>query len=148
MVASESMLVFRVGTLWLAIPSREVVQLHAPVPVTPVPLAPSHVPGVVSLRGEVVPLLSLDEYFTGIATEPGQEATFVRIAVVASVGMRVGILCHEVRGVLTPLGEMQPFSSVGDPRLEQAAAGQIIMDDELLVVVDLGRLLEDAKVKG
>lgn len=54
---------FAVGGRWLALAVTEVQEVLAPRSITPVPLAPPAVRGVINLRGEIVTVLDLARRF-------------------------------------------------------------------------------------
>lgn len=60
-------LIFRVGSLEMALPANQVVEVTRPVPVTRLPYVPPHVAGVVNLRGLVVPLVDLEQRLWGVS---------------------------------------------------------------------------------
>jgi len=152
----NSTLVFRAGALWLGIPSHYVEQLHAPPQMTPMPLAPDYVSGLAIFRGEVVPLLDIERFLKleepeeklRESTSRGRSSTFKRVAVVFADGMHVGIMCSEVRGIVS----VEPPADSGvavarGRRLERIAAFEVSTKDGILVVVDVPKLLEEARVK-
>lgn len=154
--ASQSMLVFRTGSVLLGIPARYVDALHAPPQITPVPLAPSYVAGVAILRGEVVPLLDIEKFLeleqrseASSASPLRQRGTsFERVAVVEAAGMHVGVLCNEVRGIIPVSATPSAEGRVTKGRmLGKVVAEEVNTEDGVLVVLDLPKLLEEARVK-
>lgn len=153
---SESMLVFRANTVTLGIPAHFVDGLHAPPQSTPVPLAPSYIAGVAILRGEVVPLLDVAKFLEleqltevpAVSALRQRGTSFERVAVVAAAGMQVGILCGEVRGIIPVALTVSQDGRVTKGRmLDKVVARELSTDDGVLVVLDVPKLLEEARVK-
>jgi purine-binding chemotaxis protein CheW len=139
-----------VGSTWLAIPTEAVVEVAAPRDVTPVPLCPDYVPGIMGLRRTVLPLLDLARFLGLSAGEEGapREVGFPRVAVVAAAGMRVGILCDQVRGIVSPAPEdlrRTDLARLG--RLGEFATAVFETARALVVVVDPVALLEAARLR-
>ncbi len=150
---ARPMLIFRAGSLWMAADAEQVVEIRGAEPATPVPLAPAHVEGIINLRGQAVPLLDLGGFLGLPAVEVAEEAReeaggfFDRTVIVAVSGMRVGLLCDQVRGVYQiPDATMrQPEVIQGDKLLGYAEA-EAEWGGEVLLVLNLARLLEGARV--
>lgn len=148
-----ALLVFRVESTWLAVPAGLVDEIGDEPEVTPVPLVPDHIPGVMNLRGHAVPLLDVNR-FLGLVPEAdrgaeGQEdRSFRRVAVVCAGGMRVGLLCDRVRGVVEiPSSEQRSPAVVQGKRVAEFAVAEVQRDGEVLVLLELERLLRAARVQ-
>jgi len=81
----EGFLAFRVAGARLALPLTQVHSLLRPVPVTPVPFTPPTLLGVLSLRGELVPLLDLGPVLGG-EPDPDPAGPRVRYLVAEHAG--------------------------------------------------------------
>ena len=97
---------FRVGSEEYAIDLRRIREILQLLPVTPVPHAPAFVEGVVSLRGEVVPVIDLRKRL-GMARQGGGALPATPVTggrpkvMVVNVGGRVfGLLVDAVREVV------------------------------------------------
>ncbi len=103
---------FRIGGEDYAIDIMRVREIIHPLPITPVPRAPSFVEGVIRLRGEVVPVLDVRKRLGLAATPPTRKMRFL---VVNVAGRRIGLVVDEVCEVLRiPLGEIRPAPPLGD----------------------------------
>lgn len=145
----EPVLVFRAGSLKLGIPAHYVDALHAPPQHTPVPLAPNYVVGLAIFRGEVVPLVDIGQFFEQASHDAGERsASFERVAVISTPEMQVGILCSEVRGIVpVDITEQQDGRVTRGRRLEKVVAAEVSTNDGILVVLDVPKLLDEARVK-
>ncbi|MGV8108995.1 chemotaxis protein CheW [Methanospirillum sp.] len=78
--------------------AREIVEM---LPITPIPRAPSHVTGLLNLRGEITTIINL-HYLLGIS--PAKERNEQKIMVLipdAFENTSVGVIVDEVHSVLT-----------------------------------------------
>lgn len=116
---------------------REIMRLPA---ITTLPQAPSYVEGIISLRGSVIPIISLRERFS---LTPVEDDTLTRIMVMTVEGRVVGFKVDAVTEVIrVPSGEVQPppsLASLGGE--QQSLAGVIRREQRLIVMLDPERLL-------
>jgi purine-binding chemotaxis protein CheW len=75
----EHLCTFDVDTLFIGIPISRIQEILRPQPVTPVPLAPSTILGLMSLRGQIVPVINLAERLGVQMQDGGVEAFNVLI---------------------------------------------------------------------
>ncbi|HRP70000.1 MAG TPA: chemotaxis protein CheW [Turneriella sp.] len=88
---------FKVGVETYAVEiaeTQEVLRYQEP---RRIPHAPSHVLGVINLRGQIIPIVGLRERFS---IEPIPPTAETRIIVVASEGKLTGVVCDSVERVL------------------------------------------------
>lgn len=152
----EALLTFRVGGSWLAVPARYVDEVCDESTSIPVPGAPSYVPGLINIRGHAVPLLDLRRFLdlpseddSGPHTMRGfDDAQRVRIVLVVANGMRVGLLCDQIRSLeQVPEDELHKPQAVQGRMLEHIAGQELERDDYVAPVLDVGALLEAARVR-
>jgi purine-binding chemotaxis protein CheW len=97
---------FRVGGEDYAIDIMRVREIINPLPVTPVPRAPSFVEGVIRLRGDVIPVVDVRRRL-GLPVSPPTRKT--KILIVHVAGRRLGLVVDEVTEVLRiPRAEIRP----------------------------------------
>jgi purine-binding chemotaxis protein CheW len=75
----EHLCTFDVDTLFIGIPISRIQEILRPQPVTPVPLASSMILGLMSLRGQIVPVINLAERLGVQMQDGGAEAFNVLI---------------------------------------------------------------------
>ena len=148
----QTYLVFRVESVWLAVPAELVDEISDTPDVTPVPLVPDHIPGVMNLRGHAVPLLNLSRFLGLDPEDRGDDSegvhSFKRVAVVCAGGMRVGLLCDRVRGVVEiPAAAHRNPAVVQGRRIVEFAVAEVQHDGGILVLLELERLLMSARVQ-
>ena len=162
----ESLLVFVVAGLRLALPVDQVAEVAVVGRVVAVPLVPDHLRGVTDWHGYALPVLdpgrllklpavaaagagraaedAIEQQRTGrTAAEVGQQ----RMVVVSAAGMRAGLLCSQVEGIVEPLaGERRTPGAVPDPRLREFSRAEFALGSEICTVLDLAALLMAARV--
>ncbi|HET6344422.1 MAG TPA: chemotaxis protein CheW, partial [Myxococcota bacterium] len=95
--AAEALVTFRIGETWLAVSAQHVEEICGAVKALPIPRVPDYIPGLMNLRGHAVPLLSLQRFLQLPAG--GADEDTGRIVLVNVNGMRVGLLCDQVRSL-------------------------------------------------
>lgn len=129
-----------IGDQLFGLPIGQVQDVFVPGHLTPVPLAPEEIAGVLNLRGRIVTAVDM-RCRLGLPKRDKRQS-----------GMAVGIdLNGESYGlVIDTVGEVLKLHENTreavpinlDSRLAQVAAGIHRLDGELLVVLDVGRLLD------
>ena len=104
---------------------------------TMVPLAPSHLLGVVNLRGSVMPLVDIRP-FLGLEEVSATRET--RALVVECDGDQAAILIDEVEG-LEPLEGLVPAGSDTEARDSDFSAGHLEREGGVVTLLDVRRIL-------
>lgn len=108
---------------------------------TRVPNSPSFVDGVINLRGKVIPVVALRKCL-GLEDRPHDKQT--RIVVVEVNGNVLGFIVDSVSEVLRiPVETIEPPPRLGKVEREYVS-GVGKLDDGLLILLDLDRLMSDA----
>lgn len=116
-----------------------VQEINRMVEVTRVPKAPYFVEGVINLRGRIIPVLDLRRRFGLPASDRTDDS---RIMVVLVRQRMVGLIVDEVVEVLrVPKLSIEPPPSVGNSAGAEFTQGVGRIEDRLLIVLDLNRLL-------
>ena len=114
--------------------AREVIVLDE---LTMVPLAPSHLLGVLNLRGSVLPLVDIRPFLGLEATRTAREA---RALVVELDGVQAALLIDEVGG-LEPLDGLEPAGDGTDGSAPDFTAGRLEREGGAVTLLDVGRIL-------
>ena len=111
--------------------------------VAPVPGAPTYVMGIINLRGNVVTVIDTRERF-GL---PSQEITDnTRIVIIETDEQVVGILVDAVAEVVyLRQSEIELAPNVGNDESAKFIQGVCHKNDELLILVELEKLLSDVE---
>jgi purine-binding chemotaxis protein CheW len=109
---------------------------------TRVPNSPSFVDGVINLRGKVIPVVALRKCL-GLEDRLHDKQT--RIVVVEVSGNIVGFIVDSVSEVLRiPMETIEPPPRLGKVEREYVS-GVGKLDNRLLILLDLDRLMSDAE---
>lgn len=129
-----------VGGQLFGLPIARVQDVFIPTRITPVPLAPAEIAGILNLRGRIVTMIDMRCRLGLPARDPDQAAMAVGIEV---RGESYGLLIDSVGEVLTLAagGHEQPPANL-DRGLARVASGVHRLEHELLVVLDVDRVLE------
>ena len=129
-----------IGGQLFGLPIVRVQDVFIPERLTRVPLAPPEIAGVLNLRGRIVTLIDLRRRFGLGQRESGQ----VTMAIgVESRAESYGLLIDSVGEVLKledAAREPNPINL--DERLARVSAGIYRLDGQLLIVVDVDRVLD------
>ncbi len=109
--------------------------------VAPVPGAPHYVLGIINLRGNVVTVIDT-RIRLGLESTEVTDAT--RIVIIEGARHVVGILVDCVAEVVDlPMSEVESAPNVGSDESSRYIQGVASRDGELLILVDLNKLLTD-----
>jgi purine-binding chemotaxis protein CheW len=122
------------------LPIQRVQDVFKPERVTRVPLAPPEIAGVLNLRGRIVTLIDLRRRL-GFGEAAGEDE---RMAIgVDTRGESYGLLIDSIGEVLRLGAETREPNPLNlEPALARVSAGIHRLDGELLVVLDVDRVLE------
>ena len=109
--------------------------------IAPVPGAPGYVLGIINLRGNVVTVIDTRTRF-GLSTGELDEAS--RIVIIESEQQVVGILVDSVAEVVElRQSEIDSAPNTGNEDSSRYIQGVASRDEDLLIVVDLNKLLTE-----
>lgn len=129
-----------IGGQLFGLPILNVQDVFLPERLTRVPLAPAEIAGVLNLRGRIVTLIDM-WCLLGLGARDRNEAAMA--VGVETRGESYGLLIDSVGEVLK-LDEAarEPAPINLDPRLSRVCAGIYRLDGQLLVVLDVDRVLD------
>jgi purine-binding chemotaxis protein CheW len=149
--ALQQVLCFALAGESYALPILKVREIQAQATITRIPKAPPYMPGVINLRGAIVPILELRHRFS-LGKTP--EDTRPVIIIVEVQGRTLGIRVDSVSDVL----DLDPAAIRPAPELgTQSALGREFIaglaslpgasgTDTMLILLDLDRLLSDGEL--
>lgn len=136
---TQPILRFRIAGVEVALVAADVEEVGEPSEITPIPCAPPHVPGIVAVRGEALPLFDLAR-FLGLSGESSSESP--RLLIVRSPAYRVGLLCDQVTGVTAvSKSQVREARVCRPPSLRRYAIGEVELRHGVTPVLDLEALL-------
>ncbi len=111
--------------------------------IAPVPGAPPYVLGIINLRGNVVTVIDTRTRF---GLSPGEVDDASRIVIIESEQQVVGILVDSVAEVVELRNsQIDSAPNVGNEESSRYIQGVATRNDDLLIVVDLNKLLSDSE---
>jgi purine-binding chemotaxis protein CheW len=129
-----------IGGQLFGLPILRVQDVFLPERLTGVPLAPPEIAGVLNLRGRIVTLVDL-RVSLGLSPREGDEPAMA--IGVESQGESYGLLIDNVGEVLKLDDAVREPNPVNlDPRLARVCTGVHRLDGQLLMVVDVDRVLD------
>ena len=137
--AERELLSFRLAGEEYALDIRRIREIIKPAPLTEVPRAPGFVPGVLSVRGTIVPVVDLRLRLRLGAADPDKRT---RILIVTKDGELYGLWVDEVRQVeRIRLGEIEPPPPVLGGLDAELLTGIARSSGRLLILLDLDAVL-------
>lgn len=131
---------FRVGEIMLVTPLDNVLEILPPPPMTPVPGVKKWLKGVANVRGNLITIIDLPEYYSKPPVFMDDKA---RMLIMNVPGLNAGLLVNEVFGLrhFDEDLERQDLSGLDDPVLVQLN-GAFLRDNVLWGVFDMRSLAE------
>lgn len=148
----QQVLCFALASEAYALPILKVREIQAQAAITRIPKAPPYMPGVINLRGAIVPILELRQRFS-LGEAPAD--TRPVIIIVEVQGRTLGIRVDSVSDVLDlDAAAIRPAPELGT----QTALGREFIAglaslpgatgaDSMLILLDLDRLLSDGELR-
>ena len=130
---------FTIGAEEYGVDIMEIREIKGWAPATALPNVPTHVRGVINLRGAVVPVFDLRMRFSGQLTQP----TPHHVIIVISIKQRImGVLVDAVADILTvETADIQPIPNFDQRDDAEFLSGLINVDGRMVALLDMERLL-------
>jgi purine-binding chemotaxis protein CheW len=129
-----------IGGQLFGLPIVRVQDVFMPERLTRVPLAPPEIAGILNMRGRIVTLIDMRRRFGLGERNDGDAAIAIGVE---SRGESYGLLIDSVGEVLKlDAAAREPNPVNLDQRLERVSAGIHRLDGQLLIVVDVDRVLD------
>src|SRR3984885_5756666 len=141
--ASRQVLTFCLGSETYAVDILLVQEIRGWAPVTRLPQAPTHLLGVLNLRGSIVPVIDMRVRF-GLEQAPFTPLTvIVVLSVQASSGRReFGLVVDSVSDVVDiDTAELKETPSLGSKASVELIKGLAAVADRMLILLDVDELI-------
>lgn len=128
-----------------------VQEIDSMLDITPVPRTPTYVRGVINLRGQVIPIVSLREYFRmAPAVDTEKTCVIVVQATYREAEITLGLVVDGVSEVLNIAGERIERAPAFGGGMEDAdfITGMGRMEDRVVILLDIDQLLLGAELAG
>lgn len=147
--STSQFLTFTLGSELFAVPIetvREVVEFHG---LTRIPLSPPVVPGVLNLRGAVVPVVDLAERFARKAVEVGRRTCVVVIEIADQEGLTsVGVIVDSVsEAIEVEPSQIEQRPAFGAGLRPDFVQGMLNLDGRFVNVLDMRAVLSMAELE-
>ena len=137
--ASTEYVTAMVGGQLFGMPIARVQDVFMPDRLTPVPLASADMAGIMNLRGRIVTVIDM-RCRLGVPSQPNGKAPMA--IGIECRGESYGLLIDEVGEVMRLPDSMLQANPVNfDPKLAQLSAGVFRLDSQLLVILNIDRVL-------
>ncbi len=124
----------------IGFPLTEVLSISKVTEIVPVPFSPPYIVGVINLRGDIIPILSLK---SRLGLPENKEYTMV-VILDTSFG-KVGILVDKVVGVIKiPADRLEPNPMTG--RYSRYIRNVAKTDQGLLIIIDIDRITKESSL--
>jgi len=143
---TELHVAFRVGDATYVLPANAVVQMESFSGATHVPGAPSHVAGLVQVRGAIIPVVDLRVRFR---LPPVEHTLDTRLVVVERDQRRVALLVDSARDIL----KIDPAAFEPPPEVVTAQSAGFVqsvarIDSGLVMLIDCDRVIGKEELHG
>jgi len=136
---------FRLGTEHYCIEITDAREVFKPNFITRVPNTPGFVMGVTNLHGEIIPLLDI-RYFLGLEQKEGLGGT--KAITTDAGGGLIGVVVDDVDEARDIEEEsVQPPLATIKGRLAEFTKGQIELEKEILILIDLKKILNCEEIE-
>lgn len=134
----EMALIMRLSGEAFGLPVRMVNEIIDPIQITRVPNSSAFAPGLINVRGAVVPLLDLRHRLRMRACAPGPHARIVVVETVIGTALtRLAIMADAVEEVVeVDLGKVEPVPDLGAPWPEAYVHGVLRHPKGLVVILN------------
>ena len=135
----ERIITFRLNDELIGVDINDVTKITTDVEITPVPKTKPYILGVMNLRGNIIPVVSLKKMFDLEGQEESLESATV-IVVETELG-NIGISVDKIEGAVKIIPEdiqPPPMNAVGiDP---EYIKGVVMLNNDLLILLDIGKI--------
>ena len=142
MDTSMSLVTFKISNELYGINIMEVREIIRFTDITPIPNSPEFVDGVITIRGEIIPIVDLGKRFHFESVTFTEDEELLRgIIVIVVEDMTIGVLIDQVNRVITiNSSQIQPpphmISGIGSEYIQ----GVVKLEENLLVILNINKL--------
>jgi purine-binding chemotaxis protein CheW len=140
---SHQVLTFVLGNETYGVDILRVQEIRGWSAVTKIPHAPSHVLGVLNLRGSIVPIVDLRMRFALDRAEYTAITVIIVVSVISVTGRRdFGVVVDGVSDVVdVDTAEVRPAPDLGSKAATDYIRGLVPVADRMVVLLDIDRLI-------
>jgi chemotaxis signal transduction protein len=111
-----TLMVLRLGKRWFAMDVRSIEEVALKGQVTRVPMSPSHMLGVIALRGRLITVIGLEQMIGGAGMLPSEDsATLPRLLVVREGDYVLAVVVEQIHGMVEHIAQERPALAEDTP---------------------------------
>jgi chemotaxis signal transduction protein/DNA-binding response OmpR family regulator len=139
-------LLFKVNDKGYGIGIREIREIIPLIPITSMPSLPSYFPGIINLRGGIIPVLDLGAWF-GLEPTKRTDQTAIIVIESAHQGMKqVGMLVESVAEIVNiEAADVEPPSPAISSGTTQYILAMAKVKDQVIILMDFNRVVDGAR---
>ena len=139
--SEEQIVVFSLHDQVYGVNIASVLEIIRTESVTKLPGTPVFIEGIINLSGRVIPVMDLCLRF---GLPPSQISDSTRVIIVEAGGVTMGMIVNSVSEVLRiQASNLEPIPALISGSNNQALRGVALVDEKMVVLLDLGKLLYD-----
>jgi purine-binding chemotaxis protein CheW len=140
---SQQVLTFVLGNETYGVDILRVQEIRGFTAVTKIPHAPSHVLGVLNLRGSIVPIVDLRMRFNLDRADFNAVTVIIVLSIQSATGRRdFGVVVDGVSDVVdVPQAEVRPAPEMGSTSATEYILGLVPVADRMVVLLDIDCLI-------
>ena len=143
--AEMKLIVFQLNGKEYGIPVHNVYGIEKVQHITRIPGTVPFVKGVINLRGVVTPVIDLRKRFD---IQECDYSDNTRIIIVAHDDIEVGLIVDAANDVIDITEDLiEPSPEIGGVEVEESINGVVKLDNRLLILIDLEKVLDREKLK-
>lgn len=131
------LMLFALGEEWYAVDVSQVREIKRQFEITPVPATPSHISGVINLRGEIISATDLAALL-GVEDDSDNPVIMICDLPELTTGLVVGGVADIVE---VPQNAIEPPLVTLERAKAEYTIGQVAVDERLVTILDLSRVL-------
>lgn len=141
----QKVIVFKLKNDYYGVPVSQVDSIERWEKVTRVPHAPAFIKGIINLRGEILPVVDLQQRF-GIGESVQREES--RLVVAKNEGLKVGLIVDEARDVIDlDMDQIEPAPETSTASHSTYIFGVSKQEDHLLILLNLEKVLRNDHIQ-
>ena len=142
-----SILSFQLGAELYGIELVYLTETRQSVPLRHVPCAPSHLAGIMSLRGELLPAVDLRPILGLPQQEPPKIAP--ALLILSLKGNKLAVVVDQAQDILTfPVKELRPPPLSLEPERALLIAGELLVKARPLSLIHVEKLFQEPRLAG
>jgi len=136
-----SLLAFRLGDEWYAVPIEHVREIYNEFELTPIPCVPPHVKGVINIRGEII---SVTDLAVLMGVSHSEDVDHSSAIVVQNEGCATAMVVDAISDIVdVEVDSIEPPIAAADKGLAaEFVTGSAFIDGRLVALINAEKVLE------